>query len=464
MNFHSEIVPLSDSRSRGPISLLIVGDKAYQESIRSSFASENVAAIELAGSIDLAIDLLGQRRFDAVIFDFVIDGQSALVICDRIRLSHAGTVAAVVASDEVATGRILKAFRSGVSDYVVMQGRWHVELEAALHRAVRRCREIVKLIDENEYLAQQATFDRVTGLPNRAYIEDRFTQIVATARRYDGNIAIMLIDINRFKHINDTFGHIVGDKALRAFGAALTRTLRSSDIAGRYGGDEFLVIVDQEATTEAINGLSRRLVKALSFSLNEGAAQILLSASIGVAFYPTDGETPGQLVRAADDAMYSAKSSDTHGYHFANGKHAEAPPDQREQYDRSGRGTDATHDEDSGEVVFRAMVEPALGELDHVSSDHSTSTADEPMNRRREHRMRVFKPARIILNNGYSVINCIVRDISDGGARISLEDAMLLPEAFSIELDSGAVRRAMRRWRRGKSVGLEFAAIEQPDE
>ena len=108
---------------------------------------------------------------------------------------------------------------------------------------------MLNLLNENEYLAALATYDRVTGLPNRNFVEDRLAQVLASGQRHGNPFAILLIDINHFKQINDTFGHTVGDKALRAFSRELAQALRLSDTIGRYGGDEFLVIVERDVIT-----------------------------------------------------------------------------------------------------------------------------------------------------------------------------------------------------------------------
>jgi len=156
---------------------------------------------------------------------------------------------------------------------------------------------------------RQANFDHLTGLPNRQLFEERFARALAQAGRGDGALAVLFVDLDGFKPVNDTWGHAAGDSVLAEVGRRLLDEVRESDIAARLGGDEFVVVLCAAADREAIVSAARKLLRALAqpYVLAEGVASV--SASIGVAFFPEDGKSGEALLAAADQAMYAAKQA-----------------------------------------------------------------------------------------------------------------------------------------------------------
>lgn len=154
-----------------------------------------------------------------------------------------------------------------------------------------------------EYLA---THDTLTGLPNRKLFLDRLKHCLAHARRQKNNVALLFIDLDNFKNVNDTLGHDVGDAVLRLAGARLSEVVRDGDTVARVGGDEFTAILD-DCDYETANHVAQRIIDDLSASFEIDKRSIFLSASIGVTFYPDDGDSSGSLIKAADSAMYRAK-------------------------------------------------------------------------------------------------------------------------------------------------------------
>ena len=158
-------------------------------------------------------------------------------------------------------------------------------------------------------ILQVAMRDPLTRLPNRTALHDRLEQLVRMANRHGDTLAFLFIDLDRFKLINDTLGHDVGDAALVEVAERLTRTLRDSDTVARLGGDEFAVLLPEVGDADEAVQMAGKLITAL----NEPAAlhghRLHLSASIGVALYPGHGDTGEQLMRHADQAMYQAKQS-----------------------------------------------------------------------------------------------------------------------------------------------------------
>jgi diguanylate cyclase (GGDEF)-like protein/PAS domain S-box-containing protein len=166
-------------------------------------------------------------------------------------------------------------------------------------------------------LDQMAHFDELTGLPNRALFMDRLKQAVAMSRRDNKRFALLYLDLDGFKRINDTYGHDAGDRVLKTVAARLSTCVRMSDTIGRMGGDEFTVILSTIAKHDDAGYVAEKIVAALNRSFrvsNEDNGNI--SVSIGISVFPDDATDGNQLITNADDAMYEVKHSGKNSYRF----------------------------------------------------------------------------------------------------------------------------------------------------
>ena len=173
-----------------------------------------------------------------------------------------------------------------------------------------------RLAASQEQLRNLATRDPLTGLPNRALIRDRLTSALARADRNESLVAVLFIDLDGFKSVNDILGHDAGDELLTAVGETLNDTIRANDSAGRLGGDEFLVVLEDVHNVDDVLMTARRIDDALSAAFSGGAQRVRTAASIGIAIYPNDGKDAGTLMRHADLAMYQAKGEGGDRWHF----------------------------------------------------------------------------------------------------------------------------------------------------
>ncbi|MBF0161125.1 MAG: EAL domain-containing protein [Magnetococcales bacterium] len=167
-----------------------------------------------------------------------------------------------------------------------------------------------------EHIRHQANHDNLTGLPNRTLFMDRLRQEVTRARRQSHRVALMFIDLDRFKWVNDTLGHGAGDDLLREVSARLQRCLRKSDTVARMGGDEFTAILPDMARGPFAERVAAEVLAQLVSPFMLCGQEVMISGSIGIAIFPDDAATLEDLLRNADIAMYRAKSAGRNGYRF----------------------------------------------------------------------------------------------------------------------------------------------------
>jgi diguanylate cyclase (GGDEF)-like protein len=165
-------------------------------------------------------------------------------------------------------------------------------------------------------LEHMAYHDSLTGLPNRALMRDRLSHALAKARRVGGRMAVLFLDLDRFKTINDSLGHDVGDRLLRQVSERLERHKREEDTLARLGGDEFTLLLEDVADAEHAAAVAIKLHAALREGFRLDGRELFVTASVGISMYPGDGDDADTLMKHADAAMYRAKEMGRDGYHF----------------------------------------------------------------------------------------------------------------------------------------------------
>lgn len=173
-------------------------------------------------------------------------------------------------------------------------------------------------VTEKEEVARHAAFhDPLTGLPNRALFTDRLEHGLAQAKRHQRNLALIFMDLNGFKAINDSYGHDVGDKVLRMIAERLKNHSRTDDTVSRYGGDEFLCLLTEIRSELDIPAIVEKIIQIVEapfeVASSRGDLSLNIQASIGISIFPKDGTTADALIKSADTAMYQSKRTKT-GY------------------------------------------------------------------------------------------------------------------------------------------------------
>ena len=177
-------------------------------------------------------------------------------------------------------------------------------------------KHLVRIDKQIANLAHLAEHDPLTGLPNRLLLNDRINQAIALAHRHSGKVAVLFLDLDGFKHTNDSLGHSVGDKLLRSVAKRLLACVRSPDTVSRNGGDEFIIVLQEMERPNQAAITARRVLKALADPHKVGELDLHVTASVGVSIYPDDGPDAESLIKNADTAMYQAKSSGRKTFQF----------------------------------------------------------------------------------------------------------------------------------------------------
>jgi len=177
-------------------------------------------------------------------------------------------------------------------------------------------RDITDRKRADELITYQAYHDILTDLPNRVLFKDRLGLAVLQAKRNDASLALMFIDLDRFKLVNDTLGHVIGDKLLQQAAIRLKACLRSGDTLARLGGDEFTAVLPELSDRQDAVLIAEKFLECLRQPFQLAGQSVHISASIGIAIYPTDGESTDELIRNSDIAMYNMKAEGKNGYSF----------------------------------------------------------------------------------------------------------------------------------------------------
>ena len=177
-------------------------------------------------------------------------------------------------------------------------------------------KDVTERVEAQRRLDQLAYYDGLTGLPNRSLMQDRLEHALAQAQRAGHRLALLFLDLDRFKDVNDSLGHAVGDALLRAVGERLVGAVRKGDTVARLGGDEFTIIVEDIDGEQDVSAVAQKILRAMEAPLEIDGHRLHVTVSIGVALFPTDGGDPAALLRAADIAMYRAKEAGGNGSRF----------------------------------------------------------------------------------------------------------------------------------------------------
>ena len=311
----------------GPIRVLLVEDNpADARLVREALASAPGFEFEVehARNLDTAMAAIVARPFEAVLLDLGLPESDGLDTLRRVHgISAELPIVVFTGLDDEEMG--LRAVQGGAQGYLVKGEADPRVLSRSLRHAIERHRMVAELEMARRREHHMATHDALTGLPNRQLLFDLLGQNMAYCSRYGLWAAVLFIDLDGFKRVNDRLGHDAGDRVLQIVAERLTSVIRTSDTAARLGGDEFIVLLSNMQRTQDAFIVARAILQDLSNEYPLRDERVRLFPSIGIAIYPGDGTSAEALVRSADTAMYSAKRHGGATYEFFCGLTAAHP-------------------------------------------------------------------------------------------------------------------------------------------
>lgn len=248
-----------------------------------------------------------ENNYDLILLDLQMAGMDGFQVMAGLKTSQSESYLPVIVLTAEPEHK-LRALQAGAKDFISKPFDL-IEVKTRIHNMLEVRLLYKELEKSNKVLEQKALHDSTTGLPNRDLFNDRLTHAIAMAKRHAWTLAVMFLDLDRFKYINDTHGHAVGDRVLKEVAKRLLGHTRDEDTVCRNGGDEFLYLLINPQGSENIRRIADTLLQSIAQPIDVGDLKPIVKTSIGIAVYPDDGTTGEQLIRNADTAMYRAKES-----------------------------------------------------------------------------------------------------------------------------------------------------------
>ena len=300
--------------------------KVAEEAMRANEERFRLIAENVTDLIAV-VDAQGHRIYNSPSYSAMFGGSMLLPGTDSFNEIHPDDRANVqrVFQETVTTGvghraRFRFVLADGSTRHVESQGSVIRDAAGAVSRVIVVSRDITDRLSSEERIWHLANYDPLTNLPNRALLSVQIEQELAYARNTRQLLAVLFIDLDNFKNVNDSLGHHAGDDLLRQFAERLRGALRTRDLIARQGGDEFIVLLPGLSDSSQVNAVCRKILEVSRLPFQIGSQEARVSASIGVSFFPEDGSDADELLKHADTAMYSAKSEGKSGYKVFTGQ------------------------------------------------------------------------------------------------------------------------------------------------
>jgi two-component system cell cycle response regulator len=288
--------------------ILIVDDReASWERMAQTLSPEHTVDVEI--NPRQAVFQAAETPFDLAIVSLGLENYDGLRLCSHIRsLDRTRNLPLLAIAEADDNARLMRGLEIGVNDYLIRPIDPN-ELLARVRTQVKKKRYAEKLRDNMQMSIEAAITDALTGLHNRRYMESHLATLAEQASSRGKPLALMMLDIDFFKSINDNYGHDAGDDVLREFAVRIRKSIRGIDLACRYGGEEFVIVMPE--TDMHVAGMvaerMRRSIAGDPFAVNKGTNSIDVTISVGLSTMEIKGEAVADVLKRADTALYRAK-------------------------------------------------------------------------------------------------------------------------------------------------------------
>ena len=286
-------------------SILIVEDNKMDAMLLQRYLQGEPYQIKLANDGEDAISRSRQERIDVILLDLLLPGKDGFEVCRILKeMEQTQNIQIVAITGLSDLDSKLKGIELGVDDYLTKPVNMHV-LRTRIKSLVKKKALLDRLCDKYEMAVHSAITDKLTGLYNRRYFDYFLDLELKRSLRENSSLALLMIDVDNFKQINDTLGHLFGDKILNKLGDLIKSNIRETDLAARYGGEEFSIVMSNTSFAEA-EEIAERIRKSVELTKFDEKS-IVTTVSIGIALHPFDAKSVQELLDSADSALYRAK-------------------------------------------------------------------------------------------------------------------------------------------------------------
>ncbi|MCT7656746.1 diguanylate cyclase [Oceanimonas sp. NS1] len=287
-------------------SVILIVDHRVSDIQLLGDAAKGLGMLHFASNGVQALELARQVRPDVVLLDIEMSGMDGFQLCEALKSDASlANTAMIFVTAHHNTEHEVHALELGGVDFLTKP------INVPVARA--RIRNHVRLQQMARALANQ---DALTGLPNRLLLQDRISQAIHKARRHNGRVALMTLDLDNFRKINDAEGLAVGDKLLQRVAGRLSECSRVEDTVSRSGSDEFIILLPEVGSAGAVGNFAQRLLNALSEPFVMDSGTYTLSVTIGISLYPDDNNDAESIFQHAETALYQAKAGGRNRYSF----------------------------------------------------------------------------------------------------------------------------------------------------
>lgn len=288
--------------------ILLVEDRP-SASERLSAALSTFHAVEIEADPHRALTMAAEGAFEVAIVSLNLDDHDGLRLCSQLRsLERTRHLSVLMLGEEEDRGRILRGLEIGAHDFLLRPVDRN-ELLARVRTLIRRKRFAERLRDSVQSSMEMAVMDQLTGLHNRRYLDSRFNALFEESVLRARALSMLVLDVDRFKNVNDTWGHDAGDEVLREFADRVRACTRGFDLVARMGGEEVVVVLP-DTSLEAASAVGERIretVESAPFGIRHSTEHLMVTVSVGVASRRAGDVSPAEMTKRADDALYRAK-------------------------------------------------------------------------------------------------------------------------------------------------------------